>query len=90
MVGSEKNEVVDYVRVYYPVSKAQEDLAREMADLIAAVMGTNQAPQHSQRWNSKHNADPLPSAKTFTEHKQCRQCCQNQSAYSYSGENNAF
>ena len=56
-VGSEKNEAVDYVRVYYPVSKAQEDLAREMADLIAAVMGTNQAPQHLVRWNSSHNAD---------------------------------
>ncbi len=56
-VGSQKNEAVDYVRVYYPVSGAQEALAREMADLIAAVMGTNQAPQHSQRWNSKHNAD---------------------------------
>ena len=56
-VGSEKNETVDYVRVYYPVSGAREDLAREMADLIAAVMGTNQAPQHLVRWNSTHTAD---------------------------------
>ncbi len=56
-VGSDKNETVDYVRVYYPVSGAREDLAREMADLIAAVMGTHQPPQHLVRWNSAHNAD---------------------------------
>lgn len=56
-VGAEKNETVDYVRVYYPVSGIRGDLAGEMADLIAAVMGTNQAPQHLQRWNSNHNAD---------------------------------
>ncbi len=56
-VGPEKNDIVDYVRVYYPVSGIRADLAREMADLIAAVMGTHQAPQHLQRWNSSHTAD---------------------------------
>lgn len=56
-VGSQANESVDYVRVYYPVSGAKKDLAGELADLIAAVMGTKQEPQISQRWNSAHNAD---------------------------------
>ncbi len=56
-VGPQTNEAVDYVRVYYPVSETGKDLAGEMADLIAAVMGTKQAPQHLTRWNSAHNAD---------------------------------
>ncbi len=56
-VGNLQNEAVDYVRVYYPVSRREEPLARELSELIAAVMGTRQEPQYLVRWNSTGTAD---------------------------------
>ena len=56
-VGNERNDDVDYVRVYYPVSRREQALAKSLAETIAAVMGTRQAAQFVVRWNSAHNAD---------------------------------
>lgn len=56
-VGNEVNESVDYVCVFYPVSGAGSDVAQALSEVIAAVMGTRQAPQTRVRWNSAHNAD---------------------------------
>lgn len=56
-VGNRENETVDYVRVYYSVARREEALARELSELIAAVMGTRQEPQHVVRWNSAGTAD---------------------------------
>lgn len=56
-VGNAQNDDVDYVRVYYPVSRREEALAQKLAETIAAVMETRQAPQSLVRWNTAHNAD---------------------------------
>ena len=56
-VGSEINDTVDYVRVYYPVSRRGERLAQELSEVIASVMGTRQQPQFTVRWNAARNAD---------------------------------
>lgn len=56
-VGNEQNDAVDYVRVYYPVSRKEEALAQLLSETIAQTMGTRQAAQILTRWNSAHNAD---------------------------------
>ena len=56
-VGSDVNENVDYVCVFYPVSGDKEDLAQALSELIASVMGTKQMPQIRQKYNSAGNAD---------------------------------
>lgn len=56
-VGNEQNDDVDYVRVYYPVSRKEQELAQKLSEAIAAVMETRQSPQYVVRWNSAHNAD---------------------------------
>lgn len=56
-VGNEQNDDVDYVRVYYPVTRRDEALAKLLSEAIAAVMDTRQAPQIIVRWNSARNAD---------------------------------
>lgn len=55
--GNERNDSVDYVRVYYPVSRREEALAQLLSETIAATMGTRQSAQITVRWNSAHNAD---------------------------------
>lgn len=56
-VGNERNDSVDYVRVYYPVSRRGQALAKLLSETIAFVMGTVQQPQFVVRWNSAGNAD---------------------------------
>lgn len=56
-VGNERNDSVDYVRVYYPVSRKGQALAKLLSETIASVMGTVQQPQFVVRWNSAGNAD---------------------------------
>lgn len=56
-VGSEVNEDVDYVRVYYPISGACKNLAVLLSETIAGTMQTKQEPQHLSRVNSKGTAD---------------------------------
>lgn len=56
-VANERNDTVDYVRVYYPVSRREQGLAKALSEAIAAVMGTVQQPQFVVRWNSAGNAD---------------------------------
>ena len=56
-VGNEQNDDVDYVRVYYPVTRRDEALAKLLSEAIAAVMDTRQTPQIIVRWNSARNAD---------------------------------
>ena len=56
-VGSERNDMVDYVRVYYPVSRRGQALAQALSEVIAAVMGTSQQPQFVVRKNGAGNAD---------------------------------
>lgn len=50
-------DAVDYVCVFSPVSGEGADLARELSELVASVMGTKQLPQNRVRWNSAHTAD---------------------------------
>ena len=56
-VGSQRNDTVDYVRVYYPVSRRGQALAQALSEVIAHVMGTNQQPQAVTRYNSAGDAD---------------------------------
>ncbi len=56
-VGSEVNDNVDYVCVFYPVSGDKEDLAQALSELIASVMGTKQLPQIRKKLNSAGTAD---------------------------------
>ena len=56
-VSNERNDTVDYVRVYYPVTRKGQTLARELSETIASVMGTSQQPQYVVRWNSAGDAD---------------------------------
>lgn len=56
-VGNEVNGNVDYVAVFYPISGAGRVLAQDLAEVIAAVMGTAQQPQTLTRRNSAGNAD---------------------------------
>lgn len=56
-VGSEVNDNVDYVCVFYPISDDKKDLAQALSEVIASVMGTVQAPQIRKRLNSAGNAD---------------------------------
>lgn len=56
-VGNERNDTVDYVRVYYPVTRRGQDLAQALSEVIASVMGTAQQPQFVVRWNTAANAD---------------------------------
>ena len=56
-VGSERNDTVDYVRVYYPVSRRGQALAQALSEVIASVMGTSQQPQFVVRYNGAGNAD---------------------------------
>ena len=56
-VGSERNDMVDYVRVYYPISRRGQALAQALSEVIAAVMGTSQQPQFVVRKNGAGNAD---------------------------------
>lgn len=56
-VANERNDTVDYVRVYYPVSRRGQALAKALSEAIASVMGTVQQPQFVVRWNSAGNAD---------------------------------
>ena len=45
------------MRVYYPVTRKGQTLARELSETIASVMGTSQQPQYVVRWNSAGDAD---------------------------------
>lgn len=56
-VGTERNENVDYVRVYYPVSRRGQDLAQALSEVVADVMHTAQAPQFVVRRDSTLTAD---------------------------------
>ena len=56
-VANERNDTVDYVRVYYPVSRRGQALAQALAELIATVMNTVQQPQHVVRYNAAGDAD---------------------------------
>ena len=56
-VANERNDSVDYVRVYYPVSRRGQALAKSLSEAIASVMGTVQLPQFVVRWNSAGTAD---------------------------------
>ncbi|MBP3412653.1 MAG: N-acetylmuramoyl-L-alanine amidase [Oscillospiraceae bacterium] len=56
-VGDNVNESVDYVRVYYPISGKEKELASALTDTIAEVMDTRQAPQYLTRINSNGTAD---------------------------------
>ncbi len=56
-VGSGRNDTVDYVRVYYPVSRRGQALAQALSEVIADVMHTSQQPQFVVRWNSTLTAD---------------------------------
>lgn len=56
-VANERNDTVDYVRVYYPVSRRGQALAKALSETIASEMGTEQLPQFVVRWNSAGNAD---------------------------------
>ncbi len=56
-VGNERNDTVDYVRVYYPVSRRGQALAKALSEAIASSMGTVQQPQFVVRWNSAGSAD---------------------------------
>ena len=56
-VANEVNDDVDYVICYYPVSGALRELAQALSGTVARVIGTRQAPQAVQKWNSAHNAD---------------------------------
>lgn len=56
-VGSERNDTVDYVRVYYPISRRGQALAQALSEVIASVMGTAQQPQYVVRRNSAGDAD---------------------------------
>ncbi len=56
-VGNQRCDTVDYVRVYYPVSRVCLPLAQSLAELIANVMGTWQSPQAAARYNSAGDAD---------------------------------
>lgn len=56
-VANERNDTVDYVRVYYPVSGRGQKLAQALSEVIASVMGTAQQPQTMVRWNSSSTAD---------------------------------
>lgn len=56
-VANERNDSVDYVRVYYPVSRRGQALAKALSETIASVMGTVQQPQFVVRWNSAGDAD---------------------------------
>lgn len=56
-VANERNDTVDYVRVYYPVSRRGQALAQTLSETIASVMGTAQQPQFVVRWNSAGDAD---------------------------------
>ena len=56
-VANERNDTVDYVRVYYPVSRRGQALAQALSELIANVMNTDQLPQYVVRYNSAGDAD---------------------------------
>lgn len=56
-VANERNDTVDYVRVYYPVSRREQALAKLLSETIAAAMGTVQQPQFVVRWNTAGTAD---------------------------------
>lgn len=56
-VGSDVNENVDYVCVFYPISGDKADLAEALSELIASVMGTKQQPQIRKKVNSTGTAD---------------------------------
>ena len=53
-VGNEQNDAVDYVRVYYPVSRKDEALAQLLSETIAQTMGTWQAAQILTWYQAKH------------------------------------
>ncbi len=56
-VGNGCCETVDYVRVYYPVSRVCLSLAQGLSEVIANVMGTWQSPQTACRYNAAGDAD---------------------------------
>lgn len=56
-VGNYSCDSVDYVRVYYPVSRRHEALAQALSEVIADVMLTRQQPQFVVRYNSAGDAD---------------------------------
>lgn len=56
-VGNYVSESVDYVCVFYPVSGVRKDLAYALSELIGDVMGTQQASQALNKYNSAHTAD---------------------------------
>lgn len=56
-VGSARNDTVDYVRVYYPVSGRGQALAQAFSEVIASVMCTAQQPQSLSRYNAAGDAD---------------------------------
>ncbi len=56
-VGSQVNENVDYVCVFYPISGDKKDLAQALSEVISSVMGTQQQPQIRTKVNSAGNAD---------------------------------
>ena len=56
-VSNEVNTYTDYVCVFYPMSGEKRELAQQMSDTIAALMGTKQKAQIRSRVNSAGNAD---------------------------------
>lgn len=55
--GNVRDDSVDYVRVYYPISRRDEVLAQRLSEAIAEVMETRQEPQFVVRRNSNGTAD---------------------------------
>ena len=56
-VGNARNDTVDHVKVFYPISRRGQALAQALSEVIANVMGTNQQPQFVVRHNSAGDAD---------------------------------
>lgn len=54
---SGRNDNVDYVAVFYPISRRGEYLARDLSEVIANVMGTRQQPKYIVRRNSAGTED---------------------------------
>lgn len=51
------NSAVDYVAVFYPISRRGQKLAQALSERIAAVMGTSQPPEFLVRRNSEGTVD---------------------------------